>query len=268
MSIQPMFDALLLGVIEGLTEFLPVSSTAHLLLLGDVLGFEGPPGKVFEVVVQLGAILAVCVVYFNRLFGVVKGLPSELGAQKFAFNLFMGFLPAAIIGLALHKLIKEVLFHSPVAMCLALIVGGVIILVVDRFVPTPRYHRIEQMPGLLALRIGFFQCLAMQPGVSRSGATIIGALLMRVDRRTAAEFSFFLAIPTMLAATTLDLLKNWSLMTTDGISLIIAGFLAAFITAMIALRGAMALISHFGFAPFGWYRILFGSGMLFLLLRG
>ncbi|CAK0775256.1 Undecaprenyl-diphosphatase 1 [uncultured Gammaproteobacteria bacterium] len=268
LDITTFFDALFLGVLEGLTEFIPVSSTGHLILLVDLLGFKGPPGKVFEVVIQLGAVLAVCVAYFRRLLGVAVGLPFDYRARRFAVAVVVAFLPAAVAGVLLHGIIKSVLF-KPVVVCLALIVGGIIILVIERYLPTPRYHEIERFTPLLALKIGAFQCLAMVPGVSRSGATIIGALLMKVDRRTAAEFSFFLAIPTMLGATVYDLYKNWSLMTSDGAMVIAVGFVAAFISALLVVRSLVEFVSRFGFAPFGLYRIVVGFGMLLTLyLRG
>jgi len=259
-----LFNAALLGLVEGLTEFLPVSSTGHLILLDDILDFAGPPGKVFEVVIQLGAILAVCLVYFRRLWGVVVGLRSEPRAQRFALAVVLAFLPAAVLGVLLHGFIKAVLFN-PTVVCLALISGGIVILLVERLVPAPRHHEIEQFSPWLALKIGCCQCLAMVPGVSRSGATIIGSLLMGVDRRTAAEFSFFLAIPTMLGATVYDLAKNWSTMTADGLELIAIGFVVAFVSALLVVRGFIGFISRYGFAPFAWYRIVLGLGMLGLI---
>jgi undecaprenyl-diphosphatase len=266
MSFDSVFDALFLGLIEGLTEFIPVSSTAHLLLIGERLGFEGPPGKVFEVVIQLGAILAICTVYFHKLWQVLIGLPSSPKARRFATAIILGFLPAAVIGAGLHGFIKRVLFHSPIAICVALIAGGVVILLVDRFVPTPRHREVDRVPPLLALVIGGFQCLAMIPGVSRSGATIIGGMLLGVERRTAAEFSFFVAIPTMLGATAYDSYKNWGSFTSDGSALIAIGFVAAFLSATVVVRAVLNFIERYGFAPFGWYRILFGGAMLALTL--
>ncbi len=257
-------NALWLGILEGLTEFIPVSSTGHLILFVDLLGFAGPPGRVFEVVIQFGAILAVCVVYFGRLWGVLIGLPREPAARTFALAVVVAFLPAAVVGVLAHDFIKSVLF-SPVVVCWALIVGGVIILVVERAVPAPRHFAVERFSPRLALAIGGFQCLAMIPGVSRSGATIIGALLMGVERRTAAEFSFFLAIPTMLGAATYDLYKNWHHLTMDGLGLIGIGFAAAFVAALLVVRTVLAFISRHGFAPFAWYRIGLGTLMLAVL---
>lgn len=256
--------ALLLGLVEGLTEFIPVSSTGHLILVGDLLGFQGPPGKVFEVVIQLGAILAVCVVYFFRLWHVATGLVDDPRARRFVYAVLFAFFPAVVVGVIAHDFIKTVLFN-PLVVCVMLIVGGVVILVIDRFLPTPRYHEVERFSPLLALKIGLFQCLAMVPGVSRSGATIIGALLMGVDRRTAAEFSFFVAIPTMLGATVYDIYKNWSTMTADDGLLIALGFLAAFTAGLLVVRSVLDFIGRYGFAPFGWYRIALGGTMLALL---
>lgn len=295
---------LFLGVLEGLTEFIPVSSTGHLILFVELLGANLPEGKVFEVVIQLGAILAVCVVYFSRLWGVTTGLlrlcwatlfplPSlrakvgddrrpasavivgrvdtshrdleqHQAALRFAVAVILAFLPAAIIGVLAHETIKTVLF-DPTVVCVALIVGGVLILVTEKLVPEPRHHAIEGFSAWLALRIGLFQCLAMIPGVSRSGATIIGALLMGVERKTAMEFSFFLAIPTMLGATVYDLYKNWDTLDTSGGFVIAIGFAAAFLAAALVVRGVLSLIARYGFAPFAWYRIALGTGMLALL---
>lgn len=264
MATQPFLDALLLGLVEGLTEFIPVSSTGHLILLVDMLNFAGPPGKVFEVVIQLGAILAVCVVYFARLWGVAGTLHSRPDSRRFAAAIVIAFLPAAVIGASLHGFIKGVLF-DPTVVCVALIVGGVIILVVDRVLPPPRHDRIEAFGPGLALKIGLFQCIAMIPGVSRSGATIIGAMLMGVERRTAAEFSFFLAIPTMLGAASYDLYKNRDLLTTEGGLLIAVGFVTAFLAAVLVVRALIGFIGRHGVTPFGWYRIALGLGMLAFL---
>ena len=257
-------EAALLGFVEGLTEFLPVSSTGHLILFVNLLGFEGPPGKVFEVAIQLGAILAVCLVYFARLWRVVVGLKDDPRAWRFVFAILLGFLPAAVLGAALHGFIKTVLFN-PTVVCVSLIVGGIAILVVERFLPTPRYHEIERFPASLALKVGLFQSIAMIPGVSRSGATILGALLMGVDRRTAAEFSFFVAIPTMAGAVTYDLYKNWSSMNMDGAVLIGIGFVMAFLSGGLVVKALLDFVGRYGFSPFGWYRIAIGIAMLAFL---
>lgn len=257
--------AALLGLVEGLTEFLPVSSTGHLILLVDLLGFQSPPGRVFEIVIQLGAILAVCWVYRAKLFSVVVGLPRQRPAQMFTLNILLGFLPAMVIGVFAYDLIKGVLF-SPLVVSIALIVGGIAIIAIERWVRQGEHVEVEQLSPLTALKIGFFQCLAMIPGVSRSGATIMGALLMGVERRTAAEFSFFLAIPTMLAATVYDLYQQWSELDFGNGLVIAIGFVTAFVTAMIVVRAAIGFIGRHGYVPFAIYRILIGTVMLLILL--
>lgn len=264
---ETLLQALLLGVVEGLTEFLPVSSTGHLILLVDLLGFQGPPGKVFEIVIQLGAILAVCWVYRLRLFGAVFNMVSDGQARAFIVNILIAFLPSMVIGVVAYKTIKTLLM-SPWVVSVMLIIGGVAILVIERMARRPRHHAVEEFPLPLSLKIGLFQCIAMIPGVSRSGATIMGSLLMGVDRKAAAEFSFFLAIPTMTAATAYDLYKNWSALDFSGGTVIAVGFLAAFLVAMVVVRAAIAFISRHGFAPFAWYRIVVGVAMLGLLLAG
>jgi undecaprenyl-diphosphatase len=258
-------EALFLGVLEGVTEFLPVSSTGHLILAGYLLGFEGPPGKVFEVVIQLGAILAILVVYFQRLWGVLVGLPTQPAARRFAAAILLAFLPSAVLGVLLHGFIKTVLF-SPWVVSVALMVGGVVFIAVDRRLPPPTHTDIGAFSWVLALRIGLFQTLALVPGVSRSGATILGALLMGVDRKTAAEFSFFLAIPTMLGAATYDLFKNRHTLQVDDAGLIAVGFAAAFVAALVVVRTVVGFVSRHGFAPFGWYRLAVGALMLGYLL--
>jgi undecaprenyl-diphosphatase len=261
-----ILQALLLGIVEGLTEFLPVSSTGHLILIGDLLGFQGPPGKAFEIVIQLGAIGAVCVVYWRRLWGAAAGLGSDPAARAFVRNILVAFLPAMAIGVVAYKHIRALL-DSPVVVAVALVAGGVLILVLERINKHPRHHAVEDFPLPLALKIGLFQCIAMIPGVSRSGATIMGAMLVGVDRKAAAEFSFFLAIPTMLGATVYSIYKNRADLTFDNAGLIALGFVAAFLTALVVVKGAIAFISRHGFAPFAWYRIGFGTIMLVLLLK-
>ena len=254
----------LLGVLEGLTEFIPVSSTGHLILMTAVLGFEGPPGHVFEIAIQLGAILAVVVLYFHKLFGVLLALPRDPAARHFAIAILLAFLPAAFIGVLAHGFIKSVLF-SPWVVAVSLITGGIAILIIERIRPTPTVHEIERLPLGRALAIGAVQCLAMIPGVSRSGATIMGALMLGVDRRTAAEFSFFLAIPTMFGAVVYDLYKNRAGLTLDGGLIIALGFVAAFISALLVVRALIGFVARHGFAPFAWYRIALGTIALVLL---
>jgi len=263
-----ILSALILGAVEGFTEFLPVSSTGHLILAGELLGFQDDLGKVFDVVIQLGAILAVVVFSFGRLWRVLVGLPTDPGARRFALAVIVAFLPAAVIGALLHDFIKEKLF-SPWVVVVSLIVGGILILVLERIAPRPRYRTVEGLPLTTALGIGFCQCLAMIPGVSRSGATILGGEMLGVDRRTATEFTFYLAIPTMLGATVLDLFKARHEMTTEGIGLIALGFVTAFVVAIPVVRGLIGFVGRFGLAPFAWYRIAIGLvAAVWLLSRG
>ncbi|MFD2233885.1 undecaprenyl-diphosphate phosphatase [Phaeospirillum tilakii] len=258
------FDAIFLGVVEGLTEFLPISSTAHLLLVGKLLGFEGPAGKTFEIVIQLGAILAICVVYWGKLWSVATSLDRP-GSRAFVRNVLIAFLPAAVIGALAYKHIR-VLLDTPEVAAIALIGGGFVILAIERMRHNFTVHAIEDLSAKRALAIGACQVLAMVPGVSRAGATIMGSLLLGVDRRAATEFSFFLAIPTMVGASAYSLYKNWADVSLDGGSLIAVGFVAAFLSALVVVRSLVTFVGRHGFAPFAWYRILFGGVMLALLL--
>lgn len=260
-----ILEALLLGLIEGLTEFLPVSSTGHLILVGDLLGFEGPPGKTFEIVIQFGAILAVCVVYWRRLWAALTGMAGDARARAFVRNILIGFLPAMVVGALAYKYIRALL-DSPLVVAAVLMAGGVVILLLERVNKHPRFHAVEDFPLSLSLKVGLCQCIAMIPGVSRSGATIIGAMLVGVDRKAAAEFSFFLAIPTMLGATVYSLYKNRADLSFDHAGLIALGLVAAFAAALVVVRAAIGFISRHGFAPFAWYRIVVGGVMLALLL--
>ena len=267
MGFEIWWQVVLLGVVEGLTEFLPVSSTGHLILASELIGFQGPPGRVFEVVIQLGAILAICVAYFARLWGVLLAAPRSVEARRFIVAVLLAFLPAAVVGVFAHKFIKAALF-SPWVVAVSLIVGGIAILIIERVRPEPRFTAVEQFPVKTALGIGIIQCLAMVPGVSRAGATIMGAMMLGVDRRTAAEFSFFLAIPTMLGATVYDLFKNRETMSFDGGAMIAVGFLVAFLVALPVVRGLVGFVGRHGFAPFAWYRIVLGSvALVALFLR-
>jgi undecaprenyl-diphosphatase len=259
-------SAILLGVVEGLTEFLPISSTGHLILADRLLGVEGPESKLFDIVIQLGAILAVCWVYRERLFHAVAGLATEPPAQRFVGNIVIAFLPAAIAGVLLHRIIKEVLF-SPWVVAVSLIVGGIAILAIERVRPRPRVHDIETMSLGTALAVGCCQVLAMIPGVSRAGATIMGALMLRVDRPAATEFSFFLAIPTMFGASVYDLYKNRAILSFDGAVLIAIGFVVAFFAALFVVRRLVDFVSRHGFGVFAWYRIVVGAIALLALWR-
>lgn len=264
MDITTAFQALLLGIIEGLTEFIPVSSTGHLILIIDIIGFEGPKGKTFEIIIQLGAILAICWLYRQKLIDTLIGLPKEKSAQKFALNITLAFLPAAILGVMFHGFIKEVLF-SPTVVSVSLVVGGFLILIIEKKAPEPKFNTIENISFKTALLIGFAQALAMIPGTSRSGATIMGSLLLKVERKTATEFSFFLAIPTMLGATVYDVYKNLDSLSFDNIAIIAIGFISAFFAALLVVKTVISFISTHGFAPFAYYRIVIGSVMLVLL---
>ncbi|WP_425088895.1 undecaprenyl-diphosphate phosphatase [Stappia sp.] len=257
MQSETLIGALILGLVEGLTEFIPVSSTGHILLLGHFIGFQST-GKTFEVLIQLGAILAILTVYAHRLIAIALALPHQASARRFVFGVLLAFLPAAVIGVMLHGFIKTVLFESPALICTTLVIGGVILLVIDKMPLTPRYHDAMDYPLWLCLAIGFCQTLAMVPGVSRSGATIAGALLMGTDKRSAAEFSFFLAMPTMAGAFAYDLFKNRDILSMDDAAIIGVGFVAAFITAVFVVRGLLDFVGKHGFAPFAWWRIAVG----------
>lgn len=262
------WQVILLGLIEGLTEFIPVSSTGHVLLAGHFIGFNSP-GKVFEVLIQLGAILALLSVYAARILRIMYDLPRDRSTQRFVFGILIAFLPAALIGALAHPIIKGVLFESPMLICIMLIAGGIVLLYVDRMDLQPRYHDVKDYPPSLALKIGLCQCLAMVPGVSRSGATIVGALLMGTDKRSAAEFSFFLAMPTMAGAFAYDLYKNWSIIESADATSIAIGFVTAFIAAVIVVRHLLSFVSHHGFSFFGWWRLIVGGlGLGALLVLG
>lgn len=257
MSLLLLFQAVFLGIVEGVTEFLPISSTGHLIIAGRLIGFSGTTAGVFEVVIQLGAIMAICVLYARKLLGAAFGLGHDAGARRFAMAVIIAFLPAAILGFLLHDFIKSVLF-SPLVVCASLVLGGIAILAIERWKPAPHIAEVENLRPLTAFQIGLFQCVSMIPGVSRSGATILGALLLGVERKTAAEFSFFLAIPTMLGATVLDLWKARAQLNSDDTAIIAVGFVAAFISAVVVVRWLVGFVSHHGFSVFGWYRIVFG----------
>ncbi len=264
---EQLVEAVVLGFVEGLTEFLPVSSTGHLLLLGHFLGFEST-GKTFEVLVQLGAILAILLVYFRRLLAIALALPHDPDARRFVFGVLLAFLPAALIGSQLHGYIKGTLFN-PWIVCATLIIGGFVLLALDGVRFENRYRDATRFPLLMYAKIGLIQCLAMVPGVSRSGATIVGAMLLGADKRAAAEFSFFLAMPTMAGAFTYDLLKNYKILSFDDVALIGAGFIAAFVSALIVVNTFLAYVSRHGFTPFAWWRIVVGAaGLAGLLVFG
>lgn len=265
MESQTIVEALLLGLLEGLTEFIPVSSTGHILLAGHFLGFQST-GKAFEVLIQLGAILAVLGVFFRRLWTIFTKLPHSRRSQRFVLGVLIAFLPAAALGALAHDFIKTVLFETPKLICIMLILGGIVLLVVDRMPLTQRYRDIKEFPFLVYLGIGLFQCLALIPGTSRSGSTIVGALLMGVEKRAAAEFSFFLAMPTMAGAFAYDLYKNREILSTADLPIIATGFLAALIMAVLVVRYVLDYVSRHGYALFGWWRLIVGSVALVALL--
>lgn len=257
MHIIELLHAFLLGLVEGFTEFLPVSSTGHLILAGELLNFNDARGKLFEIVIQSGAILAVCWEYRRRLIQVVQEMPRRREARRFLLNLGVAFLPLAILGLIFGKAIKAHLFQ-PVPVALAFIVGGVIILWAERRNHAIRIECVEDMRLVDALKLGFAQCLALFPGTSRSGATIIGGLFFGLSRRAATEFSFFLAIPTLVIATFYELYKERALLSVDDLGLWAVGFSSAFISAFLCVRWLLRYISNHDFTVFAWYRIIFG----------
>ena len=252
--------AAILGVIEGLTEFLPISSTAHLLIAEDVLGFHAP-GEVFPVVIQLGAILAVVAVHWRKFLDVLIKLPTSRDAQQFTLAVLVAFIPSVIAGLLLHGFIKNVLFSPGVAapvIAFALVAGGILILVLERRRPEPRFTDGDRLPLKKAFQIGLCQVLAIFPGVSRSGATILGGELLGVSRPAAALFTFYLAVPTMLGATVLDIYKNRDALAAAAWNDIAIGFVVSFLVALVVVKTFIGFISRYGLAPFGWYRIVAG----------
>lgn len=265
-----VITAIILGIVEGVTEFLPVSSTGHLILASALLGYNSEYWALFNIVIQLGAILAIVALYWRTFWAVLQGLLKfDAVSVRFVRNILVAFLPAAVIGLALHKQIEKLL-GSPLTVAVALIVGGIAIIGIERTVKEGHVKGVADIPLPKVIGIGFIQCLAMIPGVSRSGATILGALSLGVERRTAAEFSFFLAIPTMLGATVLELVtKRHELMAANsvGFGLIGVGFVVAFIVALLVVRWFVGLVGRSGFGPFGWYRIAIGAIAMALLIR-
>lgn len=264
---ETTITAAFLGLLEGLTEFLPVSSTGHLLLAGHFLGFHSN-GKTFEVVIQLGAILALTSVYAALVTRLVLRARHDMAARRSIVSVFLAFLPAVIVGLVAHDFIKTVLFETPMLIAIMLILGGFVLLVIDRIAPEPVYHDALALPFGKSLAIGLWQCLAMIPGVSRSGATIVGALLMGVEKRAAAEFSFLLSLPTMGAAVAYDLYKTRALLDFGAMWEIAVGFAVAFVTALLVVRWVLNYISRNGYALFGWWRIIVGTAALVALSLG
>jgi undecaprenyl-diphosphatase len=252
------WHVILLGLIEGLTEFLPVSSTGHLLLVGHFLGVASP-GRTFEVMIQLGAILAILTVYSAKLLRLAADLTTSPRARWFVLAVLVAFLPAAVIGAFAHRYIKGVLFETPWLICTTLVIGGVILLFVDRLRLKPRHHDAMDFPIPVAFTVGLCQALAMIPGVSRSGATIVGALLLGADKRSATEFSFYLAMPTMAGAFAYDLYKNYAELSVGDVTNIALGFAVSFVAGVVVVRYLLDFVSRHGFAPFAWWRIVVGG---------
>jgi undecaprenyl-diphosphatase len=259
-------DAVILGFVEGATEFLPISSTGHLIIAGELLGFTGEVANTFDVVIQLGAILAVCWHFRRKLFDVATGWPATTAARSFVANLLIAVAPALIVGFFAHDFIKRVLF-SPLVVAIVLIIGGIVILIVERLPLKPRVFDCDELRPGDALKIGLVQVLSMVPGTSRAGATIIGGMLFGLSRRAATEFSFFLAIPTMFAATGYDLLQSWSFLEAQHLPIFSIGFVTAFVAALLAVNGLLRFIRQHDFRAFAWYRIVFGAALLVYLLR-
>jgi len=257
MDIILLIKALILGLVEGLTEFLPISSTGHLILVGDLLQFNNERGKLFEIVIQSGAILAVCWEYRCRLWQVLIGLPSRASARRFVINLAVAFLPLAVLGLLFGKAIKAHLFQ-PIPVAIAFMVGGLVIIWAEKRTHRIRIHSVEDLGILDALKLGMAQALALIPGTSRSGATIIGGLFFGLSRKAATEFSFFLAIPTLFLATLYQLYKERDLLTLDDLDMWAVGFVSAFLSAFLCVRWLLRYVAHHDFTLFAWYRIAFG----------
>lgn len=268
MDIFLFFKAVILGVLEGATEFLPVSSTGHLIIAGSLLDFTGEKAKTFDIFIQLGAILAIIWHYRTRVKQVATGVVTQdKDARRFVVNLAIAFLPAAVLGLLLHQTIKGYLFN-PMSVAAALIVGGFVILWVEGRNHAPRIQTVDDMTWRDAIKLGLFQSMALFPGVSRAGATIMGGMLSGMSRSAATEFSFFLAIPTMLAATSYDLYKSRELLSIDDVLLLATGFMFAFISALVVVKLFLAFVGKHSFRPFAYYRIAFGSLVLILGASG
>jgi undecaprenyl-diphosphatase len=266
MDAPSLLDAIILGIVEGLTEFIPVSSTGHLILAGWLVGFEGPKAEVYEVVIQVGAILAVMVLYWMRLWPALVGLGHDPKARRFALSVILAFLPAAVLGVILHPLIKAM--FSPVVVAWSLIAGGIAILLIERMEPRVRHHDAQDLPPMTSLGIGFCQCLSLIPGVSRAGATIMGAVVLGVDRRAAAEFSFFLAIPTIVGAAVFDLYKSRDFVDAGDLGMMAVGFVVSLIAAAVCVKAFIAFLQRHDFRVFGWYRIIAGVVILGILWSG
>ena len=266
-----IINAILLGIVEGLTEFLPVSSTAHLLVAERLLGLSRDQWEVFTVVIQLGAVLSVVAVYFKKFWDVLIGLPTSARARQFVINIVVAFLPAAVLGALAIKVINSYLLDPARALpviAASWIIGGIIILLFERIAPVPRYADSDTLPVFKALQIGLCQCLALVPGVSRSGATILGGELLGVERKTAAHFTFYLAVPTMLGASVFELYQKWHSLTGANFTVIGVGFVVSFIVALFVVKGFIGFIGRYGLKPFGWYRIAAGIALIAFIFMG
>ena len=264
MSPELLLKAALLGLVEGATEFIPVSSTGHLILASDWLGLVDERAKTFDIFIQLGAILAIVWIYRVRLARWVGDARTDPGSRRFLLNVILAFLPAAVVGFLAHEWIKSRLFN-PDVVAVALIAGGVVILLIERWPPKSRVHDVAGIPPRLALGIGMAQVLSLIPGTSRSGATIMGGYALGLSRTAATEFSFFLAIPTMLAATTYDLLKSWSVLGVTDIPMFAVGFIVSFVSAVVVVKAFLTYVSNHTFRVFAWYRIALGVVLLLIL---
>ncbi len=267
MSGHDLVCALILGIVEGLTEFLPISSTGHLILAGDLLGFNDDRAKVFDVVIQTGAMLAIVWEYRLRFLNVISRFFSNLAARRFVLNLAIAFMPAAVLGLAFGRLIKSHLF-KPVPVALAFIAGGLLILWIERRPRPVTVESVDDMTWKDALKVGFAQAFALIPGTSRSGATIVGGMLFGLSRKAATEFSFFLAVPTLMAAGAYDLFKNRSLLSADDLGIFAVGGIIAFVAAFLCVRWLLRYITSHDFTLFAWYRIIFGGAVLLTAYTG
>jgi undecaprenyl-diphosphatase len=252
-----LLKAAVLGLVEGATEFIPVSSTGHLIVVSDWLGFRGERAKTFDIFIQLGAILAIVWLYRARLGRAVLAARSEPLSRRFLGNLLIAFLPAAIVGFLTHDWIKARLFN-PTVVAIALVLGGILILLIERWAPTSQVNDVGEVPPRTALGVGLAQVLSLIPGTSRSGATILGGYALGLSRTAATEFSFFLAIPVMLAATSYDLLKSWSILVPSDVPVFAVGFIVSFVSALIVVRAFLSYVSHHSFRAFAWYRITVG----------
>jgi undecaprenyl-diphosphatase len=263
---KELLTSIFLGFVEGLTEFIPVSSTGHLILLIEGLNFPSPGGRVFEVFIQLGAIFAVMILYRMKIWQTITGLHNDRVAQKFTINLIIGTIPAFIMGAMFYSFIKNILYN-PLVIAISLIIGGIIILLFEKKFTNPQVETVDEISPKQAFLIGCCQSIALIPGVSRSGSTIMGSLALGLNRKAAAEFSFFLAMPAMVGAVAYDIYKNWDdLLVYPHMEFMAAGFIASFITALVVVKSVIAFISKYGFAPFAWYRIALGIFALFIFL--